>query len=154
MKKSYFILTVLSTLILVSCMDRLDRREIKVYNMSKTTVFSIISSDDYMNSSISYSDFRANSRRVNEINQTDFSSVVFSEIMPDSILESSGRPRSWDGLFKESMDGKIRVFIISSDSVKKQGWSKVFKDNRYTKKYELTMEDLDNSDWQIEYNGK
>jgi len=63
-------------------------------------------------------------------------------------------PYSWEDFINESKEGKMRLFIISKDSVDKYGWKGVLAKNIYTKVYKLNIDDLKNNKWLIVYNGK
>lgn len=146
MKKSFLTIHLFCTVTLFSCMDQIDDRILKVNNESKNSIFAIVAKDDKMKSSISYMDYCESNKP-----ESKDSSIVFTKMLPNSIEQSSGRPRSWDGLFSNTKDKKIRLFIIQIDSVKKYGWSKVFDKNLFNKKITLTLEDLKKNDWEIVY---
>lgn len=128
--------------------DYVDEREIKINNKGTAPVFGLVAENDQMKSSISYSDYSASTQP----GRGD-SSHVFVEIPSSVSGDCSGRPRSWDALAEQSKDKKIRLFIIEVDSVKKYGWDKVFQKNIFNKKYYLTLDELEKTDWKVNYDG-
>ena len=46
----------------------------------------------------------------------------------------------------------MRLFIVSKNDVEKFGWRNVIKNQVYIKKYELTLQDLKDKNWEIVYN--
>ena len=58
---------------------------------------------------------------------------------------------SWESYIEKSDGKKLRLYIISTDSIKKYGRELVFKKNIYLKKYYFTMKDLEKIKFQIIY---
>lgn len=150
MKSKIMIVLPFIALFFIGCMDRIDNRDLIVFNKSKTSIYSIISSNNIMNSSSYYIEFRENEKTYSK--RDSIFKFVFEEIKPNSKVVSGDRPRSWDSFFKTAKENKLYLYIISKDSVDKYGWYKVFKSEIYNKKYELTLEDLENKKWEITYN--
>jgi hypothetical protein len=139
MKKSYFI--VILIMLLNSCLDRaVDRRKIKIINCTDKTIYCLISQNDSIRSPyIEYSESTIDNYYKINGNSTAF--------LKDS-------PRSWDGYIKNSVNGKMKLFIISKDSIDEHGLKGVLIKNIYTEVLELDIEDLNNNNWQIIYAGK
>jgi len=57
----------------------------------------------------------------------------------------------WEKYIEQASDKKLKIFLIEKDSVDKYGWEKIFEKDIYNKQYNLTIDDLDKMDWQIEY---
>ncbi|MGG7036047.1 MAG: hypothetical protein ACI7YS_12745, partial [Flavobacterium sp.] len=75
----------------------------------------------------------------------------FSEIVPNTKEANHDGPRYWDTFFESIPDKKLRLFIVSIDSVEKYGWNTIFKKQIYNKKFELSMEDLEKQNWEVVY---
>jgi hypothetical protein len=136
--------------ILASCMDRLDNRNLTIFNNSNKKTYNIISQNDNMNGSGHYDEFLYDENHI-YTKEDSINRFVFLEINPYVKMPSNDRPNNWDLYFKSIDDKKARLFIIQKDSVDKYGWHKIFKKNIYNKKYYLTLEDLDRMNWEIEY---
>lgn len=136
MMKIKLILFISLIITLSSCVfDITDNRDIKVYNNSKSDIYTF------------YSPCELNNTLIDERQKGYVISVE-----PDSIgSEDIVRP-SWEEYIKECDNNKIRLYIIKKDSVGKYGWETVCQKNIYNKKYVLTIEDLEELNWQIEYN--
>jgi len=132
---------VLMLLLLSGCMyDKIDSREIKVFNNSNRTVFCIISTNDSVNGMAGFG-------FPSQYNNT----YHFHPILPGTVSEPNHKPRFWESLEERSESKKMRLFIIDNDSVLKYGWEKIMGNNIYTKKYTVSINDLDKTNWKIEY---
>lgn len=130
-------------------MDKVDNRCINVNNQSRTIIYSIMSPDDKIYTESYYSEFCPNNLKNATAN--DQFKFVFEEIKPNTIVANHDGPRFWDSYFNGIKDGRARLYIVSKDSVEKYGWSRVFKDTIYVKKYALTLAELEKIDWEITY---
>lgn len=121
-------------------MDKaIDRRDVKVINKSKDSIYCLMSG--------------SNSFKTPYI---DYSEAVINEnyIIPkDTFINIIDKPLNWEEYIMKSDEGKMRLFIISKDSVVKYGWREVLTRNIYTKVYQLTIDDLNNNHWQVLYEG-
>lgn len=63
MKSKIMIVLPFIALFFIGCMDKIDKRDLIVFNKSKTSIYSIISSDNIMNSSSYYIEFRENEKK-------------------------------------------------------------------------------------------
>lgn len=115
-------------------------------NESNNSIFSIISFNNDMSSSSYYYEYQEGYEK----GENDFP-FIFEEIEPNTQYENHDTPLFWDNFFELSKDKKIRLFIISKDSVDKYGWKIIFKKQIYNKKYELSKEDLEKLDWKVTY---
>lgn len=153
MIKNVFKLIVLSlSLLMINCMDKIDTRNLMVSNKSKTAIYAIISKNDNMNSLGFYDEFENDESYINS-RKDSINKFVFEKIEPSAKSASHDRPQNWDVFFKFIKDKKMRLFIVTNDSVNKYGWKTIFSKKIYNKKYYLTIEDLDRSNWEIIYNG-
>lgn len=153
MIKNVFKLIVLSlSLLMINCIDKIDTRNLMVSNKSKTAIYAIISKNDNMNSLGFYDEFENNESYSNS-RKDSINKFVFEKIEPSAKSASHDRPQNWDVFFKFIKDKKMRLFIVTNDSVNKYGWKTIFSKKIYNKKYYLTIEDLDRSNWEIIYNG-
>jgi hypothetical protein len=58
---------------------------------------------------------------------------------------------TWEEYIEKCDAKKARIYIIVKDSIDKYGWENIYKNNIYNKKYMVTIEDLEKTNWQIEY---
>jgi hypothetical protein len=59
----------------------------------------------------------------------------------------------WQHSLKDP-DKILRVFIINEDSLSKYGTCKVFKEQIFMKRFDLTYEDLEKLNWKVVYDEK
>jgi hypothetical protein len=149
MKLSSFLFFIIF-LIFISACDRLDNRMLEVENNSDKTIYSIISSDNQIGTEGFYWEFEYDEKHIFTKEDSLFL-FKFTPILPNEKIENHDRPRFWDSYFEGIEDKKLRLFIVTQDSVEKYGWHKIFKKNIYTKKYILSKEDLDKQNWTIIY---
>ena len=151
MRVKIIITWLFTALFFSGCMDKIDNRDLIVFNKSKSSIYSIISNDNNMNSSSYYREFGNKSKKEYSLKDSVFK-FIFEEIKPNSKLFNKDRPRSWNSFFKSSKGHKLYLFIVSKDSVDKYNWYNIFKSEIYNKKYELTLDDIENKKWEIIYN--
>jgi len=139
MKKILYTL-LLSIMLFYGCvLDRIERREVKIINKSKDTIYCLISyTNSIDNRYVKYDNYRLDRRFVD----IDSSANVYD------------KPRDWDTYISNSDDSKMRLFIISKDSINKYGFEEVVNKNIYTKVYKLDIEDLNKMNWTVTYEGK
>jgi hypothetical protein len=128
----------------------MDTRDLAVYNKSRRSIYSICSKTDDMFGSGWYDEFKWREEQRDKKKNKRFR-FVFEEILPNTKVENNDVPQTWDSYFDKIPDKKLRVFIVTKDSVDKYGWYRIFKDTIYNKKYLLTLEDLDKQNWEIIY---
>lgn len=140
-------------ILFTSCMDKIDIREISVKNNTNDKIFYSLSNSDLVldiDSSMIFKD------KINnlEIFKLDISHSFIDSLTPKENHTISNRPIDWRSYFDPYNKGeKLRLFIISKDSVDKYGWEGIYAKNIYNKKYTLDIDDLDSLNWTIEYNG-
>jgi hypothetical protein len=78
----------------------------------------------------------------------------YYRINKDTSVFLKDKPRTWEGYISNSKNGKMRIFIVSKDSVNKYGWEILLTKNIYTKVFKMDMKDLEKDKWQIIYTGK
>lgn len=129
---------MLTLLVMCSCLDRaLDNRKITIVNDSKKAIYCLFSQNDSIkNPYILYPDSVINFYYKVEAKKT--------VILHDS-------PRSWQSYIENSENGKMRIFVISNDSVIKNGWKQILIHNNYIHLFKLTLQDLKDLDWRIVY---
>lgn len=148
------IFTFLLFFILPSCVfDRIDKRNLMIYNNSNRIIYSVISSNDSIYNLENFDDFVYKGNYI-YTKEGDIKLFGFTSINPQEKLPSDGGSTKWDVYFESINDKKIRLFIIYKDSVDKYGWKEILSNNIYTKKYLFTIEDLEKTKWKIEYKGK
>jgi hypothetical protein len=133
-------------------MDRLDNRNLMIFNNSNKLIYNIISPNDSINVLGYYNDFIYKGNNI-YLKKGNIKMFVFIGINPKEKLPSNDRPNKWDLYFESINDKKMRLFIIEKDSVDKYGWKEIFKKNIYNKKYLLTIKDLNSLNWTITYDG-
>jgi len=60
----------------------------------------------------------------------------------------------WSLYLKGKSDKILRIFIINEDSLSKYGTCKVFEEQIFMKRFDLTYEDLEKLNWRVIYNEK
>ena len=148
MKLSKTIIFPIVVLIVNSCvLDRKpDPNDLMIRNNSDSKIYVFSSSDD------SYGFITDNQNIPRDTYDSAF--VEYSILAKDSNIMLS-RPDRWDQFSdKKSNNNRLRIFIVTEDSVKKYGLKKIFKDNIYTRLYYLSKEDLDKIGWRFNYNGR
>lgn len=143
------LLPIVICFIFISCMDNIPL-DLKLKNNSKKSIYSILSDSDKFIAEGYYEEFQKNETYV-KTKKDSIYSFVFTEILPNTIESCHDRPLNWEEYFKSLPDGKMRMFIISKDSVEKHKWYKIFKNQIYIKKFELTLQDLKDKNWEIVY---
>ena len=135
MKKNWFIIFL--SLILCSCMDRVDNRNLRIYNNSDETIYFFVSKNDlFINPYKDYSTDRLNTNYC--VKQDTFSYFV-------------DRPVYWEEYIKDCKDEKIRLFVVAKDSVDKYGLQMVMSKCIFTKKFLLDIDSLNKSNWSVLY---
>lgn len=136
MKKTTFYL--ISFVLLISCIGhKEDNRFIITHNNSQTEIYCFILEHELYNVN-SLSKFNFSQKSVNS-NEESYNHI-------DKL--------TWEEYIKTCDNQKLRYYIIKKDSVDKYGWKEIFKKNIYNKKYLLTIEDLEKTNWEIEYKGE
>ncbi len=150
LKKSFglFLLVILS-----SCMDKIDKRNLIIFNNSNKVIYNVISSNDSIYNLGNYDDFVYKGNYI-YTKEGGIKMFGFTAINPKEKLPSNGGSTKWDVYFESIYDKKIRLFIIKKDSVDKYGWKEILKKNIYNKKHLLNIEDLNKTNWEIEYKGE
>ncbi len=138
--KDYLILICLA-FYFISCMDKsVDTRDITMKNNTKKDVYVFLSDIDSIGSFyLSYDEYRLDQ---DFILRSGFTGKVYD------------KPDDWESYIAQAYDGVVRIFIVSSDSVHKYGWTKIFNNNIYTKMYQLDIDDLNKCKWTIVYSDK
>ena len=72
------------------------------------------------------------------------------DVRPNSeeILRTQNK---WNLYLKGQPNKILRIFIINEDSLLKYGTCKIFKDQIFMKRYDLTYEDLEKLNWRVTY---
>ena len=141
--KLNFLFLICFLLFLIGCVDRIDERNLTVYNRSTNSIFAIISKDSTMNSLGYYDEF--------ENKKTSYPSFKFHEIKPTEKYISHDRPQHWDTFFKSASEHKLKLYIISKDSVEKYGWDFIFRNKLFIRKFQFSLNELNERDWEIIY---
>lgn len=136
MKKNILLLVI--TLTLFSCMDRVETMKIKIINHSRGTVYCFKSMSDSLSKS-------------KNVDFTDSLFDVSCEVKKDSTYLVGNVLSDWGIFIDDCDDKKLRLFIISKDSIDKYGWTQVLKENIYSKVYKLDMNGLKREKWAIIY---
>lgn len=130
--------------LILSC-DPLDER-LTISNNTSEIIFYRISTDKRL---YGKSPFKNSYKIVNRDTVWDeTSSVIFPS--SNKTLVVIGR-NGWEDFIKESEDGKLRVFIFEKDLISKVPWMELVAEQKFSKKYELTLEELERLNWKIKY---
>lgn len=125
-------------LLFCSCLDKaIDKRDIKVFNKSTRVVYCLKSQSDSIKDPY--------------INYDKVVLEKYSVIESGMSIYLDNKPRDWNTYIQNSKDGKMRVFIISKDTVEKYSWKDVLLKNKYINVYKLDVETLDKINWQLSY---
>ena len=58
----------------------------------------------------------------------------------------------WEDFINEDcQDNKLKVFIFQKSLISKVPWDTIVANQQFSKKYELTIEDLERNNWQVKY---
>lgn len=148
MKKTFIFATIY--LIATSCMDSFDHKYVFINNQSNSSIYSIISNNDEM---FDYGKFQTKQRLDNgeKISNIDITGLYISEEQKINSRTKQKGPYDWKRYIKNSRDKKIRLYIISKDSIDKYSWEYIHHNSIYNKKYILTLNELEKLDWEISY---
>jgi len=121
-------------------MDTAENRYIEITNKSDNDVYCFFS-----NQELSLDEY---------VNRTKFSREFYELIKKDSLVELDiVRPR-WEEYIHKANDKKLKIYVIRKDSVELYGWKKIFEMDKYSKKINVTINELDSLNWKITYNDK
>ena len=126
------VIIVLGLCFLFSCLDKsIDNRHIIITNTSNKTIYCLKSkSDSFKDPYIYYS------KEVVENN---------NKIESKGIVDDN--PPNWNSYIEQSLDSKMRLFIILKDSVDKYGWKTILSKSICSKVYKLDINDLIKCNW-------
>ncbi len=132
----------------ISCMDKIDIRDIVVNNKSENDIIYSLSKTDTV--------FDIEKSKIYKSEhglEVDISHSFIDSLSRNKIDIIDRRPFDWKSYYDPYNTGnKMRLFIIKKDSVDKYGWEGIYKYNIYNKKYLLDIDNLDSLKWTIEYN--
>jgi|WetSurMetagenome_2_1015567.scaffolds.fasta_scaffold183354_1 hypothetical protein len=60
----------------------------------------------------------------------------------------------WDVYFKNHPDNVLRIFVMSQDTLRKYGTCKVFRDQMFLKRIDLTYDSMVALNWKVVFDGK
>ena len=129
------LVSVILFFLLLSCMDTTENRMITLYNKHREVCYCF-----FYNKELSSKGYY--------LDKHSFYPELVKQ--DSSCLLDIVRPR-WEKYIDESSDKKLKIYVIEKDSVNKYGWENIFAKNIYNKKYNLTIDDLDEQDWKIYY---
>jgi hypothetical protein len=122
-------------------MDRVETRNISIINKSNQIIYYLRSESDSFSISTT-------SDKINIISK-------YNMVNKDSTVFVGDKPRNWDNYIEVGCkDGRLRLFIISKDTINKYGWKKVISNNIYTKVYRMNMDDIKKCKWKVIFYGK
>lgn len=83
-------------------------------------------------------------------NLTSCDAINLYDIQPNSemILRTQNK---WNLYLKGHSDKRLRIFIIDEDTLLKYGTCKIFKEQIFEKRFDLTYEDLERLNWRVTY---
>lgn len=96
-------------------------------------------------------------------NSLDYPDTTLFETRPfleanDYYFIMSGKSRSfyltgstWEKEFNKASNGIIMVYLINTDTLKKFDWDSIRINYKILQRYDLSLKDLQNRNWEIEY---
>ncbi len=149
MKFNYFLFILLFCLAFTSCVENFDMKYILVTNKSTKPIYVVIKNNDSMFDIEKYK-IKERIKKGEHVGEIDVRGLfIHTELSSCSKTEYKG-PNVWTR-YLENTDEKVRIFIIEKDSVDKYGWIYVNENNIYNKKHVLTLNELDNINWELKY---
>lgn len=81
---------------------------------------------------------------------TSCDKITLYDVRPNSeeILRTQNK---WNIYLKGNHDKILRIFIINEDSLSKYGTCKLFKEQIFIKRFDLTYKDLERLKWRITF---
>lgn len=145
MKKIILLLNAI--ILLISCNatnTATSHKIITVVNKTNKTIY-VVGSNEYPNT-----DF---SKIIGDpLNNTGFTKVNTNE-SSQGVLPSFGT--SYENIYKSSIpSGIMMVYVFDGPTLETQGWDYMKANNLVLKRYDLTLQDLNNMNWTIIYDGK
>ncbi|HET9570789.1 MAG TPA: hypothetical protein VFP20_05225 [Bacteroidales bacterium] len=126
--KKYLLIFFLFTFF-SGCMDRaIDKRNLRICNKSIGMIYFFVSENDVFTNP--YQDYSEEVLNANNCIRQDTSALYID------------KPINWDEFIKNCKDGKMRVIIVSKDSIDKYGLKKVIFESIFTQKYLLDIDNL------------
>lgn len=136
--KKHFLLA--SLVLLVSCTPKEETRKIQIFNKSNNIIYCFIGTTDKLTEP--YIDYPESYLESYKINPDTFQYLYNKELKWETFID------------RECNNGKLRLFIVSKDSVNKYSWEEVLENNIYSTVYKLDIEALNKQQWKITYDGK
>ena len=125
---------ILFFLVLISC-DPIDYR-LKLLNDSNQQVYCIHSFTE----------------ELSEVDSTVAEPYNKIAIKPQEEYTIMANYMRWeDEIERSSKDKKLRLYVFFQDTVKKHSWKEIIATKNYAKKYELTIPELEKTNWKIIY---
>ena len=134
------ILIISSVLFFISC-DPMDDR-LTIVNKTKDDIFYSLSTID----SVSINPLRI----VNSADTVFFDSQI---VLADSIYKHGLiGPNEWEYFInRDCQDSTLRIFIFEKKLILNTPWDSIVAKQQYSKKYELTVKELEKLNWQVVY---
>lgn len=61
-------------------------------------------------------------------------------------------PSKWENVFKNRLHADtLMIYIFDAKTMEKYKWYQIQKNNKYIKRYDLSLEDMEKRNWIIEY---
>jgi hypothetical protein len=137
---------VLILFVLIAC-DPADRR-MKVHNLSDEYIYYLYSKNDSLIKEHELSLFELFTKEVDGVLITD---TAFSNRVSPNTLQIVSYNSNWENDIKAYPDQKIKFFIFEKTLLENFRWEKIVKDQIYSKKYSLSVEELKEQNWTIVY---
>lgn len=144
--KLIFLLLIGLILYFPSCMHSYDDKRISVLNLSRKSIYIVVSYSDEIIDSDAFSNYNINKQHLNFIDNDKLKFIHC--ILPKNKGRDDNSAPYW---FNFNDEHKISLFIISYDSVAIKGWSTILKDNNFLKKIKFTKKELEELNWEVTY---
>ena len=137
---------IIVCILLVFCSCDYSDNKFTIINETNRPLFWVSSSSDSIDVHRSiYEPFREST---SNSNTTWIESSFF--IKPRGMKRKGVVNTTWEDMIRgDYFKGQMYVFIFEADTLEKYDWEDVKKNNRYFRKYRLTVDDLRKLDWKV-----
>ena len=143
MKKIILLLNIVT--LLFSCEATNTAKCHKIITVVNTTNKSI-----YVERSENYPDTESYKNYPDPLNNVSTTKVEANKIA-QNVLPSFGN--CYEGIYTNIQSGIMMVYVFDGTILEEQGWDYIKENNLVLKRYNLTLQDLENMNWTITYDG-
>lgn len=132
--------------LLIAC-DPADRR-MKVHNLTDDYVYYLYSDIDTLNRTYQVKLYDLFKKEVNDKVKTD---TVYPNRVPPNTKQIVPYNSNWENDIKAIPDNEIKFFFFEDSLLRTFTWDEIVEGQIYSKKYSLSINELKERDWIIEY---